>query len=198
MKIIERDGIKGHIHKNGGGFIAETAHVGETVFVDKNARVYGNAQVYGDARVYGNAQVYIKNLQESLLHTTDGLYIRLAKWLTKENKSPQWGSNTALLYEQGTVILPDSVDDNAWNLCTHGLHVFPLGYDPKWQGYVTDGLECVEVWCKPENIVAGGFPWDYGKIRCSELYRPTEAELKANHLITSNRDSKGRFVRVSK
>jgi hypothetical protein len=41
-----------HRHKNGGGWVSETASVEETV------RIYGNAEVSGDARVYGHARVY--------------------------------------------------------------------------------------------------------------------------------------------
>ncbi len=53
-----------HQHKNGGGWVQNTAHVDASAFVDVRAqvsgaaRVYGAAQVYGDARVYGAAQVY--------------------------------------------------------------------------------------------------------------------------------------------
>ena len=53
-----------HQHKNGGGWVANTAIVEESVYVaptaqvSDNARVYGNAQVYGTALVSGNAQVY--------------------------------------------------------------------------------------------------------------------------------------------
>ena len=50
--------VPAHQHKNGGGWVADTAMVAETAFVGPNARVYGNAWVYGNAQVYGNALVY--------------------------------------------------------------------------------------------------------------------------------------------
>jgi hypothetical protein len=46
-----------HKHKNGGGWVEDTAVVEASCYVGPNARVYGNAQVSGTARVYGNAQV---------------------------------------------------------------------------------------------------------------------------------------------
>ena len=47
-----------HQHKNGGGWVANTATVEDSVYIGPDAWVYGNAQVFGDARVYGNAQVF--------------------------------------------------------------------------------------------------------------------------------------------
>ena len=47
-----------HQHKNGGGWVANTAKVEETAYIGPDALVFGDAKVYGDARVYGDAQVY--------------------------------------------------------------------------------------------------------------------------------------------
>src|SRR5208282_2805063 len=47
-----------HQHKNGLGWVANTATVEETAYIGPDALVYGNAQVYGDALVCGNAGVY--------------------------------------------------------------------------------------------------------------------------------------------
>ena len=53
-----------HQHKNGGGWVANTAKIEETAYIGPNAQVYGdarvsgNALVYDDARVSGYAQVY--------------------------------------------------------------------------------------------------------------------------------------------
>ena len=62
-----------HQHKNGGGWVQNSAHVDDTAFINEKAIVYclfgrprvsgdarvsGNAWVYGDAWVYGNARVY--------------------------------------------------------------------------------------------------------------------------------------------
>lgn len=33
-------------------------------------------------------------------------------------------SHTKTLYKVGTVVLPDSWDDNRWNECSHGIHFF--------------------------------------------------------------------------
>ena len=72
-KEIYGEKIKGHLHKNGGGFVADTAKVDETAYIGKdamvlhnarvsdNARVYENALVYDNAKVYENAQVYGKS-----------------------------------------------------------------------------------------------------------------------------------------
>ena len=55
-----------HQHKNGGGWVANTAttedsvHIGPNAVVFGDARVFGNARVFGDAWVFGNAQVYGK------------------------------------------------------------------------------------------------------------------------------------------
>ena len=51
-------GVEGHNHLNGGGFVAETAHVDCSANVTPDARVSGDAQVYGNAWVSGNAWVY--------------------------------------------------------------------------------------------------------------------------------------------
>lgn len=47
-----------HQHKNGGGWVANTATVAESAYVGLNAQVYGDAQVFGSAQVYGDAQVF--------------------------------------------------------------------------------------------------------------------------------------------
>ena len=59
-----------HQHKNGDGWVQDTATVADSAYVGPDAQVYGNAKVYGnaqvcgnalvcdDAKVYGNAQVY--------------------------------------------------------------------------------------------------------------------------------------------
>ena len=47
-----------HRHKNGGGWVANTANVADSAFISDDAQVYGNARVYGNAQVYGNARVY--------------------------------------------------------------------------------------------------------------------------------------------
>ena len=50
--------VPAHQHPNGGGWVANTAHVDESARVYGDAQVYGNAWVYGNARVYGDAWVY--------------------------------------------------------------------------------------------------------------------------------------------
>src|SRR5271165_5876312 len=46
-----------HQHKNGLGWVANTAKVEESVYIGPYAQVLGNAQVFGNARVSGNARV---------------------------------------------------------------------------------------------------------------------------------------------
>jgi len=45
-------------HKNGGGWVAATAHVDDSVYVARNAQVYGCARVYDKVDIRGRAQVY--------------------------------------------------------------------------------------------------------------------------------------------
>ena len=49
--------VPAHHHVNGGGWVADTAHVDNTAYVGLDARVYGTARVSGTAQVYGNARV---------------------------------------------------------------------------------------------------------------------------------------------
>lgn len=50
--------VPAHQHKNGGGWVADTATVRNSVYVGSNARVYGNAQVLDNAAIFNNARVY--------------------------------------------------------------------------------------------------------------------------------------------
>ena len=56
--------VPAHKHKNGGGWVADSARVDESVFIGPNARVYDQAQVLNGAfifnrvRVYGHARVF--------------------------------------------------------------------------------------------------------------------------------------------
>ena len=43
--------VLAHKHPNGGGLVANSAHVDETVFVGPNAQVFGFAHVLGYARI---------------------------------------------------------------------------------------------------------------------------------------------------
>ena len=45
-----RGAVAAHRHSNGGGWVADTAHVGDTAFVGADARVGGFARVGGSAR----------------------------------------------------------------------------------------------------------------------------------------------------
>ena len=42
-----------HQHKNGGGWVANTATVEDSVYIGANARVSGDARVFGNAQVSG-------------------------------------------------------------------------------------------------------------------------------------------------
>lgn len=48
---------RGHVHPNGGGWVADTAKVADTVYVGKNAMVLGTADVSGNVRVEDYAVV---------------------------------------------------------------------------------------------------------------------------------------------
>ena len=62
--VLEIDGVKYHLHPNGGGLVAETAEVAETAFVSPAALVQGQAKILDQARIDGasvirdNAKVY--------------------------------------------------------------------------------------------------------------------------------------------
>jgi hypothetical protein len=47
-----------HQHKNGGGWIANTATVEDSVYIGPDARVFGDAWVHGNAQVCGSARVF--------------------------------------------------------------------------------------------------------------------------------------------
>jgi len=49
--------VPAHKHPNGGGWVADTAHVAATAHVGYGAQVYGYACVYGRAWICGNARV---------------------------------------------------------------------------------------------------------------------------------------------
>lgn len=55
---IEIDGVKYHHHVNGGGLVAETAHVADTAFIGPFAKVCGKASISGEAFVFGNAWIF--------------------------------------------------------------------------------------------------------------------------------------------
>jgi len=50
--------VPAHQHKNGGGWVADSATVERTAMVSGDARVYGHALVSGTALVSGDARVY--------------------------------------------------------------------------------------------------------------------------------------------
>ena len=50
--------VPAHMHLNGGGWVADTAHVDDTAEVMTRARVYGHASLRGTACAYSNGQVY--------------------------------------------------------------------------------------------------------------------------------------------
>ena len=55
---LKIEGTSYHRHRNGGGLVADTAHVAPSAFVGLFARVSGNAEVFGNAEISGNAKVF--------------------------------------------------------------------------------------------------------------------------------------------
>lgn len=51
-------GVPAHRHPNGGGWVADTAHVADTAYVGPDALVFGYAFVCDEACVDGNARVF--------------------------------------------------------------------------------------------------------------------------------------------
>ncbi|ASR46391.1 dockerin [Paenibacillus kribbensis] len=56
-KVEESTGIRGHVHRNGGGFVADSARVDDSVYVAKNAKVLDSATVTGNVRIEDSAVV---------------------------------------------------------------------------------------------------------------------------------------------
>lgn len=54
---VDTSYIDGHIHSNGGGFVASTAQVDESVYVAPDAKVLGYARVSGNAKILDHAVV---------------------------------------------------------------------------------------------------------------------------------------------
>ena len=50
--------VPAHRHKNGGGWVANTARVGNSVYIGSGARVYGEAEVVDNAQILDHARVY--------------------------------------------------------------------------------------------------------------------------------------------
>ncbi len=59
------EGVAGHAHVNGGGFVADTAEVDDTVYVGKNAKVLGTSVVKGNAVITDYAVVKNANISGS-------------------------------------------------------------------------------------------------------------------------------------
>jgi len=63
-----RGRVPAHRHPNGGGWVAETAHVAPTVYVERDAQVYGHARVCDHVNLLGEARVYDHaNLRDCVL-----------------------------------------------------------------------------------------------------------------------------------
>lgn len=52
-----RGPVPAHRHPNGGGWVAETAHVDETAYVGPDARVSDYGRVFGNGRVSGGMHI---------------------------------------------------------------------------------------------------------------------------------------------
>ena len=57
IKSRPLNGLRGHAHSNGGGFVADSASVADSVYVGPNAAVIGNARVSGNAVIDGYAMI---------------------------------------------------------------------------------------------------------------------------------------------
>ena len=49
--------IPAHRHANGGGWVADTAHIDDTAYIGENARVFGHAKIKDYAVISGDAEV---------------------------------------------------------------------------------------------------------------------------------------------
>ena len=55
--------VPAHRHINGGGWVADTAHVDDTAFVGPDARVFGHGMVRGYGRVTDHGVVTSSDLR---------------------------------------------------------------------------------------------------------------------------------------
>lgn len=49
--------VPAHKHPNGGGWVADSAHVDDSAYLGPDALVYGDARVYGETLVCGDARM---------------------------------------------------------------------------------------------------------------------------------------------
>jgi NDP-sugar pyrophosphorylase family protein len=69
--------VPAHRHKNGGGWVADSATVADTAYVGPNARVFGKARVGGEVRIEetirltnGRIETQSELMQTIILSTT--------------------------------------------------------------------------------------------------------------------------------
>ena len=89
--------VPAHRHKNGGGWVADTAHVADDAYVGPNARVFGQAQVYGEARVSGQARVCDEAWVSGQAWVCDRAYLHFGRGVT-----PSIASGDLWLNRDGT------------------------------------------------------------------------------------------------
>ena len=58
--------VPAHKHKNGGGWVANTASVEKSVFVGTNARVYGYSRLYDQVALYDHSEVCGANVENEV------------------------------------------------------------------------------------------------------------------------------------
>ena len=67
--------VPAHKHPNGGGWVADTAHVDDTAYVADTAKVYGNAQVFENAYVADTAKVSGKAVVSGYAHVFGNVHV---------------------------------------------------------------------------------------------------------------------------
>lgn len=100
------EGVEGHPHSYGGGFVADTAYVEDTVYVEKGAMVLGNSQVTDNAVITGNAIVNNAIVSDNA-RITDGACVHGYWW------AQPTVSGNAKVGERAVVTAGASVSGNA-------------------------------------------------------------------------------------
>jgi len=104
-----------HQHKNGGGWVANTAMVGENAYVGSNAQVFGDAWVSGNAWVFGDAwetsPFYIQGTKHAVTNSAYGkltigcITLTFAEWKKQAKKlGKENGYTAAQVKEYGLII----------------------------------------------------------------------------------------------
>ncbi len=179
--------VPAHQHKNGGGWVADTATVADTAFVGPNAQVYGfaivrdyawvsdNAEVYGNAvvrdnaRVYDNARAYDKAQVRDEAEVSDQAQVYGTAWVYSNARvyGNAWVEGTAKVRSNAQVYGEALVKDKS--VVKDRAQVYGDA--------VVCGDTCVggEAWVYGDAVLLGG-NWSEGLISAGRWQAPGKPE----------------------